>query len=262
VTRQVSLARLRDFGIVPDRGLGQNFLIDDNVLGVVGSLVELSGADVVVEVGAGLGVLTGWLADRAGWVHAIEVDRRLEPALHETLDGRTNVGLLFADALDVDLGRLDPAPQVMVANLPYGVATPVIMEALPHVPRSCVMVQREIADRLFAAPGTRSYGAVSVLVQLSSERLGRRAVSRRVFVPEPNVDSALVAFRRRPEFRFGADWPWLKQVVQSAFGYRRKTLANSLALAGLPAPPADVASLRAESLPPARFARLARELRS
>jgi 16S rRNA (adenine1518-N6/adenine1519-N6)-dimethyltransferase len=160
------------------------------------------------------------------------------------------------------VGALDPAPSAMVANLPYGVATPVIIRALPAVERFCVMVQREIGERLFAVPGTKAYGAVSVLVQLACERTGARAVSRSVFVPQPNVDSMLVAFRRRPGIAFDATWSWTGRVVHGAFAHRRKTLANSLRLAGLPEPPADVAGLRAEQLPPERFARLAEELRA
>lgn len=261
MSRQVSLRRLAEFGITPDRLLGQNFLIDDNVLEVAGRLVPVAAEDVVVEVGAGVGVLTAWLARRAGMVHAIEIDRRLEPALSETLRDVENVRLLFADALDVDLTALEPPPSAMVANLPYGVATPVIIRALPAVERFCVMVQREIGERLFATPGTKAYGAVSVLVQLACERTGARTVSRSVFVPQPNVDSMLVAFRRRPGFAFGPGWSWTGAVVHGAFAHRRKTLANSLRLAGLPPPPADVAGLRAEQLPPERFARLAEELR-
>ena len=257
---QVSLARLREFGIRPDRDLGQNFLIDDNVLDVAGRLLPLEPEDVVLEVGAGLGVLTAWLARRVATVHAIEVDRRLEPALAETLAGLENVRLVWADAVRLDLGALDPPPTAMVANLPYSVATPVVIRALPVIERFCVMVQREIADRLFARPGTKAYGAMSVLVQLACERLGRRPVSRRVFVPEPNVDSALVAFRRRAGAAFGEEWEWTARVVHAAFAHRRKTLANALALADLPRPPAEVAGLRAEQLPPERLARLAREL--
>ena len=261
MSRQASLARLREFGISPDRELGQNFLIDDNLLAVAGGMIGLGPGDVVLEVGAGLGVLTAWLADRVAVVHAVEIDRRLEPALRSTLGERDNVRLSFADAVRLDLGELDPAPTAMVSNLPYGVATPVIMRALPVVPRFCVMVQREIADRLFAAPGSRAYGSVSVLVQLACRRIGRRPVSRTVFVPQPNVDSALVAFERRPDFEFGEGWPWLVRVVQAAFAHRRKTLANSLALAGLPAPPAELDGMRAQELEPARFEELARELR-
>ena len=261
MSRQVSLRRMAEFGISPDRDLGQNFLIDDNILRAVDRLTPLAAEDVVVEVGAGLGVLTAWLASRVALVHSIEIDRRLQPALEETLRGVDNVRLLYADALDVDLADLDPPPVAMVANLPYGVATPVIIRALPAVERFCVMVQREIGERLFAVPSTKAYGAVSALVQLACERTGARSVSRTVFVPQPNVDSMLVAFRRRPGFAFGPAWAWTGTVVHGAFAHRRKTLANSLRLAGLPAPPADVADLRAEQLPPERFGQLAEELR-
>src|SRR6476659_10376416 len=252
---------MREFGIRPDRDLGQHFLVDDNVLEVAGRLLPLDADDVVLEVGAGLGVLTAWLARRVALVHAVEVDRRLEPALTATLAGAANVNVVWADAVRRDLAELDPPPGVLFANLPYNVATPVIIRALPVIERYCVMVQRELADRLFARPGTKAYGAVSVLVQLACERLGTRKVSRRVFAPEPNVDSALVAFRRRPDVELGEEWEWTSHVVHAAFGHRRKTLANALALAGLPAPPAEVASLRAEQLPPERLALLARELR-
>jgi len=261
VSRQISLRRMAEFGISPDRDLGQNFLIDNNVLRLVERLAALAAGDVVVEVGSGLGVLTAWLAARVALVHSIEIDRRLQPALEETLRGIDNVRLVYADALHLDLAALDPSPTAMVANLPYGVATPVIIRALPAVERLCVMVQREIGERLFAAPSTKAYGAVSVLVQLACERTGARSVSRTVFVPQPNVDSMLVAFRRRPGFAFGPDWAWIGTVVHGAFAHRRKTLANSLRLAGLPAPPADVADLRAEQLPPERFGQLAWELR-
>jgi 16S rRNA (adenine1518-N6/adenine1519-N6)-dimethyltransferase len=260
VTRQVSLARLREFGIVPDRELGQNFLIDDNVLAMVDGLTTVTAEDVVVEIGAGLGVLTVWLARRASVVHAIEVDRRLEPALRQTLAGVENVRVCFADAMDIDFAGLDPPATAMVANLPYNVATPVILRALPAIERFCVMVQREIGERLFAEPGTKAYGAVSVLVQLACERIGARPVSRSVFVPKPRVDSMLIAFRRRSRFAFGPEWEWTVRVVHGAFAHRRKTLANSLRLAGLPGPPAELAGVRAEQLTPERLGQLAREL--
>ena len=253
---QVSIARLKEFGIVPDRDLGQNFLVDDNVLELIGGLVPLSATDSVLEVGPGLGVLTRWLAKRVAVVHAIEIDRRLEPALAESLAGLDNVRLRFADALDVDPRSLEPPPGVLCANLPYNVATPVVMECLPHCERFCVMVQREIADRLFAEPRTKSYGAVSVLVQLCCRRLGRRQVSRRVFSPVPNVDSALVAFQRRDDAPLGDGWGELVALVRGSFSHRRKTLANSLALAGLPAPPERFARLRAEQLAPEQFLEL------
>src|SRR4029077_12098996 len=119
MTRQVTLARLQEFGVVPDRELGQNFLIDDNVLGIIGRLAELEPADVALEVGPGLGVLTRWLAERVAAVHAVEVDERLRAALEKTLAGIDNVELRFEDAVRIDLGALDPLPTVLVANLPY-----------------------------------------------------------------------------------------------------------------------------------------------
>src|SRR5918992_3687757 len=221
------------FPVVPDRGLGQHFLVDENILGVAGRLAALQRDDVVLEVGAGLGVLTTYLADRVRLVHAVELDRRLEAHLRERLGDRENVRLLFGDALALPLGELDPPPAKLVANLPYQIATPLVAESLDGLPGLglwCVMVQREVADRFFAEPGTKSYGAVSVLVQLTAERTGVHPVARTCFHPPPNVDSALVAFRRRR--RWGPEYVGLKKVVQAAFAHRRKTLANSLALSG------------------------------
>jgi 16S rRNA (adenine1518-N6/adenine1519-N6)-dimethyltransferase len=256
VTSQVSIARLRELGIAPKRELGQNFLIDDNVLGIIGRVAPLRPEDVVLEVGPGLGVLTRWLSERAALVHAVEIDRRLEPALATTLDGVHNVRLLFADAMKVDFAALDPRPAALIANLPYAVATPVVMDALPVCERFCVMVQREIADRRFAQPGTKAYGAVSVLVQLSCRRLAVRPVSRRVFSPVPRVDSALVAFERSSDRAASPGWQALSRTVHAAFGHRRKRLGNSMALAGLPAPPPHLADLRAEQLAPEQFLEL------
>jgi 16S rRNA (adenine1518-N6/adenine1519-N6)-dimethyltransferase len=248
------------------RELGQHFLVAENILGVIGRFAELGAEDIVLEVGPGLGVLTRYLADRVARVHAIELDRSLEPHLRERLAGHENVEVVFADALAVPLDGLDPAPTKVVANLPYSIATPFVVESLgaPTVGLWCVMVQREVADRFFAAPGTRAYGAVSVLVQLTTERTGFRAVARTCFRPPPNVDSALVAFRRRRTW--GAELASVKEVVQAAFAHRRKTLANSLELSGLASRERAVAALaelgrapgvRAQELPPEDFPRLA-----
>ena len=250
----------------PKRELGQHFLADENILGVIDRLAQLAPGDVVLEVGPGLGVLTRHLAEQVAQVHAIEIDTSLEDALRTTLRGHANVELHFGDALQLDLGSLDPAPTKFVANLPYNVATPLVVESLdgaPTVERWCVMVQREVADRFFASPGTKEYGAVSVLVQLSAERTGFHPVSRTVFRPQPNVDSALVAFRRR---ELPAGYPRIKQVAAAAFAHRRKMLPNSLELAGL-ASRAEAAealrrigrdpATRAEALRPDEFVALA-----
>ena len=254
--------------VTPKKQLGQHFLADANILGVIGRLAELEPEDVVLEVGAGLGVLTTYLADRVAHVHTVELDRSLEAPLRE-IAARPNVDLLLGDALTLPLDALDPAPGKLVANLPYNVATPLIAESLDGLPALrlwCVMVQREVADRLFAEPGTKSYGAVSVLVRLTAERTGFHPVSRSVFRPPPNVDSALVAFRRRRDW--GPEFPGIKRVVQGAFGHRRKTLANSLALAGFERAAVEAAcerlgiaaGIRAEALEPEAFVELAEAL--
>src|SRR4029077_20468091 len=166
-------------------------------------------------------------AERVAHVHAVEIDRELEPALREI---GPNVDVVFGDALQLDLPQ---DATKLVANLPYNVATPLIAESLdglPNVQLWCVMVQREVAERFFAQPGTKEYGAVSVLIQLAAERSGFHAVSRTVFRPQPNVDSALVAFRRtEPPENYGR----VKELVTAAFAHRRKTLPNSVTQAGL-----------------------------
>ena len=255
--------------VSPKKSLGQHFLVDRNLLVVIERLANLSSGDVVLEVGPGLGVLTAFLADRVRHVHAIELDRRLEAPLGDALNGRTNVDLVFGDALAVDLGALEPPPSKLVANLPYNVATPLVAETLIGVPTLgswCVMVQREVADRFFAEPGTKAYGAVSVLVRLHARRTGLHPVSRTVFRPPPNVDSALVAFDRIPP---PANAAQVRRVVTAAFGHRRKTLANAVALAGLATREDAVAALetiarrpdvRAEALRPDEFVRLTEAL--
>jgi 16S rRNA (adenine1518-N6/adenine1519-N6)-dimethyltransferase len=255
--------------VVPKRSLGQHFLADPNILGVIGRLAELHESDVVLEVGPGLGVLTRYLAERVAHVHAVEIDRSLAPALSAALAGLDDVDLHYADALDVDLAALRPAPRKLVANLPYNVATPLVVETLVGSNRLvlwCVMVQREVAERFFASPSTKAYGAVSVLVQLTATRTGFHPVSRNVFRPPPNVDSALVAFRRVPP---PSNLDAVRRIVEGAFSHRRKTLANALALAGVAERVEAVAALatlgraadaRAEALDPHEFLALADSL--
>lgn len=256
--------------IAPKKSLGQHFLVDRNLLGVIARLAALERDDVVLEVGPGLGILTRYLAERVRHVHAIEIDSSLEPALRAALSGRSNVSLIFGDALDLDVERLAPAPLKLVANLPYNVATPIVAETL-RTARAlqswCVMVQREVADRFFAEPGTKAYGAVSVLVRLHARRTGFHPVARTVFRPAPRVDSALVAFERVDA---PADVEPVLGVVGAAFAHRRKTLANALALAGLARREDAVAALarigkpanvRAEALAPEEFVSLTRALK-
>jgi 16S rRNA (adenine1518-N6/adenine1519-N6)-dimethyltransferase len=216
--------------VAPKKRLGQHFLVDENILGVIGRLAELEPHDVVLEIGPGLGVLTRYLAARVARVYAVELDASLEPHLR---DAGENVVLRFGDAVQLDLNALAPDATKLVANLPYNVATPLLVESLdglPRIDRWCVMVQREVADRLFASPSTKAYGSVSVLVQLVCERTGLHPVSRTVFRPPPNVDSALVAFRR---VELPESFDAVKKVVVAAFAHRRKTLPNSLELAGI-----------------------------
>jgi 16S rRNA (adenine1518-N6/adenine1519-N6)-dimethyltransferase len=249
----------------PKKALGQHFLVDENLLGVIDRLAELDPGDIVLEVGPGLGVLTEYLAHRAAVVHAIELDRSLEEPLRERIGGRENVRLVFGDALALDLASLDPAPAKLVSNLPYNVATPLVVESLEGVPsleRWCVMVQREVADRFFAAPRTKAYGAVSVLVQLKTRKVGFHPVPPSVFRPRPRVESALAAFERIDGPSLGR----VRPVVDAAFSHRRKTLANAVALSGVATRAEAETALatigrssaaRAEELAPAEFVALA-----
>jgi 16S rRNA (adenine1518-N6/adenine1519-N6)-dimethyltransferase len=249
--------------------LGQNFLADPNLLDAIVRDAELLPGDVVLEVGAGEGVLSRRLAGAAAHLHAIEIDRRLEPLL-EDLEARADVNLHWGDAMKLDLGALEPEPTAMVANLPYSVATPVILrtiEELPSLRGWTVMVQREIADRLRAAPGSRTYGGPSAIAQLACEVEMVRRVDPAVFKPRPRVESAILRLRRVGP---GADEP-TRALVRAAFAHRRKSLARSLehGRRGSLAParaaleqmglPADA---RAEALSPDQFATLSAKLQA
>lgn len=265
------------------RELGQNFLIDRNIVDVIERLAGLAAGDVVLEVGGGPGVLSQRLAARVGHVHVVEVDERLRERLTGVLAGFDNVSLHFADALALPLSTLSPAPTKLVANLPYGIAAPLILRTvaeLPSVTQWVVMVQREVGERFAAGPGTAAYGVPSVLAQLACEVRVLRPVSRSVFRPVPNVDSVLLGLRRRGPEHPAAD-PATDALVHAAFAHRRKALAGSLALAGGSARtgagaafPPDVrdrartalvalghpADERAERLAPEEFRELARRI--
>jgi 16S rRNA (adenine1518-N6/adenine1519-N6)-dimethyltransferase len=266
--RQASLRRLRRFEVRPNRELGQNFLVDDNILRVIGRAAELSPDDVVLEVGGGLGVLSEYLAPQVSHLHVVEVDRSLEAPLRDALQPFTNTTLHLGDAMKLDMAALDPSPRKVVANLPYGVAASVLLRSMAELPAAelwVAMVQREVADRFAAAPGGKGYGATSVLAQLSCEVRLLRRVPRTVFHPEPGVESALVVMRRIAP----APALELRALVHAGFAHRRKTLAGSLALA--PGAPPDIraaardglarighsADARAERLSPAHWSALA-----
>jgi 16S rRNA (adenine1518-N6/adenine1519-N6)-dimethyltransferase len=233
---QASLRRIARFGVRPDRDLGQHFLIDDNILGVIERAAALSRSDVVLEIGGGVGVLTEFLAERVAHVHVIEVDERLREALADATDAHPNVTVHWGDALRIELRGLSPQPRKVVANLPYGIAAAVLLrtiDELPHVSSWVVMVQREVGERLAAAPGSRTYGASSVLAQLACEVELLRTLPRRVFYPVPNVDSVLLRLRRRAAGAGSPEpSPELRALIAGAFAHRRKTLVGSLALSG------------------------------
>jgi 16S rRNA (adenine1518-N6/adenine1519-N6)-dimethyltransferase len=226
---QPSLRRMRAFAIRPKHDLGQNFLIDSNILGVISRAAELTADDVALEIGGGLGVLSEHLAEQVAHVHVVELDRALEPPLRDALAAHPNTTLHFGDALKLDLTALDPAPTAVVANLPYGIAATAILRTvfeLPTVTRWVAMVQKEVGQRFAASAGSAAYGVPSVLAQLSCDVRVHRAVARSVFHPVPNVDSVLVALRRvaaPPD-------PALIALVQGAFAHRRKALPRSLQL--------------------------------
>jgi 16S rRNA (adenine1518-N6/adenine1519-N6)-dimethyltransferase len=208
--------------------LGQNFLADPNLLEAILADAALEADDVVLEVGGGEGVLTERLATRVAHLHVIELDERLREPLERAAGGDgAQVHLLFGDAMRVDLGSLEPPPTRMVANLPYSIATPLLLRTIAELPTIAswtVMVQREIAERLRARPGSRTYGSPSVVVQLSCDVRMLRSVDPAVFKPRPRVESAVLALRRRAV----APPEAVRNLIRDAFAHRRKALPRSL----------------------------------
>lgn len=231
-TRLTPTERLRRSGIFPDRTLGQNFLVDPNIIDVIERTAALARDDVVLEAGPGLGVLTERLVEKCGVVHCVEIDPALVELVSKEFADRPGFHLYSGDAMKLDLAGLEPPPMKFVSNLPYNVAAPLIMkslESLPDLGFWCLMLQKEIADRLFAAPGTAAYGGISVMVQLLTEKVSSRPVSGAVFVPRPRVRSSLLAFRRsRRSGLAWEDFPGMRALVRGCFSHRRKQLVNSL----------------------------------
>ncbi len=225
-------------GVRPSKRLGQNFVIEAGTVRRIAALAGLTPGDVVLEVGPGLGSLTlALLEASAGQVVAVEIDPVLAAELPATIAGRAparsdRVAVLTADALGIGPDDLPAPPSVLVANLPYNVAVPVLLHllaVLPLLARGLVMVQAEVADRMCAGPGSRVYGAPSVKLAWYAAVRPAGPVPRSVFWPVPNVDSRLVAFTRHDAPATTASRPEVFAVIEAAFGQRRKTLRAALA---------------------------------
>jgi 16S rRNA (adenine1518-N6/adenine1519-N6)-dimethyltransferase len=221
---------LRQHGLWADKSFGQNFLIDNSVLESILAAADITQADTVLEIGPGLGVLTRELAQRAAQVVAIELDQRLVGVLHETLADWPNITLLQGDALRYDFAAL-PQDALLVANLPYNVATPLLVSALESArfKRLVVMVQREVADRLSATAGKQAYGALSLVVAHFGKARKVRDVKPTAFLPPPSVMSSVVRIDVDAEAR---PHPELFALIHEGFRHRRKTLRKNLLMAG------------------------------
>ncbi len=266
---------LERHGLHTKKRMGQHFLVDDNVVGRIIDLAQLTGTETVLEVGPGIGTLTVALCSAAGAVVAVERDLDLEAVLAETTAECSRFGLLHADAVDVSMDRICSVfgpPEALVANLPYSVAATVVLrffEFMPSLTQATVMVQSEVAARMAAEPGTKEYGAYTVKLQLRARPTGRFGVARGCFLPPPRVDSAVLRLERVAPRIDEELVRAAARTADAAFAQRRKTIRNSLR-AALPidADRLDAAlarsgidgSVRAETLPPQAYLGLAREL--
>ncbi len=240
---------LRRFQLRPQKALGQHFLVDPRVLDRLVLLAELGPQDAVLEVGAGTGVLTRRLAQHAGAVIAVEVDRALLPALEEAVAGFPNVRVIRADILTLDLEALFPPGFVrkVVSNLPYRIASPLVVRLLQGVrdlERLVLTVQREVAERMVAGPGSASYGLLSLLVQYRAKGRICLRILPRAFLPPPKVHSAVVVLKPHPPFPV-ADEALLFRVIRAAFAQRRKQLRSALRGLGFSPEALAVAAQRA-----------------
>ena len=250
---------IRAEGFRFDKSLGQNFVFDGNLLGAIAADAGVCKDDTVVEIGTGAGTLTAALAERAGRVVSFEVDERLRDILSLSLQGRDNVEVVFRDVLrmkDCEIETLTGGPFRVVANLPYCVTSPMIMRfvesALP-VTGITVMVQKEVADRLCAVPATPDYAAITLAVRIFGDARVTRTVSRKMFMPPPNVDSAVVRIDRTEDRLAGENVPFVKKLVRAGFAMRRKTLVNNLCSAlSLPREKAEAAVVAAGFSPMVR----------
>ncbi len=222
---------LRKNSFATKKKFGQNFITDVNLLAAIVDDAEIESSDIVVEIGAGAGTLTAALAQRAKKVIAFEIDKTLKPVLHETLDGYENIEIVFSDILKVapsELKKLAGGSFKVVANLPYYITSPVIfyfLESEFPLISLTVMVQREVALRMTARPDTSDYGVLTLAVESRADAKITRSVSRKMFFPEPNVDSAVVRLTLNDGI---PNRKTFDKLVRAAFSCRRKTLVNNL----------------------------------
>lgn len=249
-------ALLDRHGLAPRKSDGQSFLVDPNTVDRIMAAADVGPDDHVVEIGPGLGAMTGPLVDLAAHVTAIEVDSGLVGVLTEELGHHATLDIVHADAMDVDLDAVAArhhGPPRLVSNLPYSVATPLLMHWLSGaaIPEAFVMVQREVADRWAASVGDDAHGAVSVKVALAATVSIELTIPRTVFLPAPNVDSVMVRVRRRDDALAPSERATIAAVVDAGFRQRRKTLRNNLQRAW---PDEGAAALEAVDIDPRRRA--------
>ena len=270
---KVTIEIIQKYNFAFQKRFGQNFLIDGHVIEKIIRAAEITKDDVVLEIGPGIGTMTQYLAEAAGEVFAVEIDKNLLPILAETLAEYDNVTVVNEDILKVDIAALTGGrPVKVVANLPYYITTPIIMGLFEnHIPATSitVMVQKEVADRIAAVPGNKTYGGYTAKLGLYAQVTGRFEVPPRCFMPAPHVDSAVVRIDRVdgvvPE---GLDREFVARVIDAAFAQRRKTIRNSMSANGFAKDVLDAAfeacgiapTTRAETLDVADFVRLAQEL--
>ena len=236
--KEVTQYILKRFGIHMNKKLGQNFLIDEGIIAGIVDAAQITADDVVLEIGPGIGTLTQGLLETGAQVYAVEIDKNLLPVLEHTLEGYENLQIINADILKTNIKELiGTRPFKVVANLPYYITTPIIMALLEEdlpITKLVTMVQKEVAQRMAAVPGSKIYGALSVAVQYYSKADIAFTVPPQSFMPPPEVDSAVIVcdiYTDKPVKPTDKDIFF--QVVKAAFGQRRKTLSNSLGLLGL-----------------------------
>lgn len=277
---QVTIETIKKYDFAFQKKFGQNFLIDAHVLDKIIAAAGVTKEDVVLEIGPGIGTMTQYLAEAAREVIAVEIDKNLIPILEDTLGDYNNVTVINEDILKLDIASLvkeknQGRPIKVVANLPYYITTPIIMGLFEsHVPlcNITVMVQKEVAERMQAGPGTKDYGALSLAVQFYAEPYIAANVPPNCFIPRPNVGSAVIRLTRWEQAPVQVkDEKWLFSIIRASFNQRRKTLQNSLVNGGLPVTKEQIAqalkelglpvSVRGEALTLEQFARLSDLLR-